>query len=316
MSSATASMAPDIQLKSVLVAIDFSGASTKALCHGLAIARYYDAKLYAMHVVSSVGLTIAGPDAIAQATMLALRDATLTERKLVASGALRDIHHQVIVRPGDIWTELQAVIRREAVDLLVTGTHGRTGLKRLVLGSVAEQIFRNACCPVLTVGPCSPPDAPLRPGDIPRPVLFATDFSEASLEALPYAASFANQRRTRVVLVHMLSQVPQVEGNRWYTASDVVEMRAAAKVTARKRLQELIANIHLAVEPAFMTEFAEPVEGILKAAQCVHAELILMGLKCRTHAEMMSHLPWSTAYDVVCGAGCPVLTIRAENAWE
>jgi len=316
MSAPACGIVPDVQLKSVLVATDFSAVSRKALHHALAIARHYGAKLYAMHVVSSLGLTIAGPDAIGQSTIAALREATLTERKLVASGALRGIHHQVIVRPGQIWAELQAVIREEAVDLLVIGTHGRTGLKRLVLGSVAEQIFRNARCPVLTVGPPSPPDGVFTPGETPRPILFATDFSAASLNALPYAASFANQRRSELVLAHMLSPVPPVKDGRWYNASDVAKMRLVAQKNAQKRLSDLVADAMLTVKPAFMVDFGEPAEGILRAMEAEHAELIVMGLMCRKHVETMSHLPWSTAYDIVCRAGCPVLTVRGGNPWE
>ncbi len=307
-------IATDVQIRSVLVATDFSSASDKALRHALSIARYYNSKLYVTHVVSSVGLNVAGPDAIAQATILALRDATATERQLVASGALGGIRHRVIVRQGDVWNELQTVIRKEGIDLLVIGTHGRTGWRRLVLGSVAEQIFRHACCRVLTVGPCSPPDARLAPDGAPRPLLFATDFSEASLRALPHAASLANLRRTKLVLLHMLSPVPQVEGNRWYMPNDVVEMRAAAEVAARKRLHDLLANIDLAVEPTFIADFGESAQGILRAARVLHAEIIIMGLRCRSHFDTISHLPWSTAYNVICGAVCPVLTVRMENA--
>jgi nucleotide-binding universal stress UspA family protein len=89
---------PDIQLKSVLVATDFSLSSGKALRHGLNIAQYFHAKLYLFHVVSSLGLTIAGPQAIATSTTLALKDAMLLERRLVATGWLKGLRHQVIVR--------------------------------------------------------------------------------------------------------------------------------------------------------------------------------------------------------------------------
>ena len=64
------------------------------------------------------------------------------------------------------------------------------------------------------------------------------------------------------------------------------------------------------VESLFMTEFGEPAEGILRAAEVLHAEAIIMGLNRRAHVEMISHLPWSTAYEVVCRAVCPVLTVR------
>jgi len=310
MSVQAVSIDTDIHLKSILVATDFSSASEKALHHALSIARYYDAKLYVMHVVSSLGLTMNGPDAVAAATTAALRDAMLAERKLVENGALRDLRHQVIVRSGDIWNELQAEIKQQGIDLVVLGTHGRTGVKRLVLGSVAEQIFRSACCRVLTVGPGSPANAHLEPDGTPRLLLFATDFSDASLKALPHAISLANQRGSNLVLLHILSAVPDVEGHRWYTAADVVEMRRAAESDARKRLQPLIANIPLAAEPQLAVNFGEPAEGILRSASKLDPEVIVLGLKCRSHVESTSHLPWSTAYDVVCNASCPVLTVR------
>ena len=309
-------LATDVRLNSVLIATDFSAASEKALRHTLSIARYYGAKLYIMHVVSSAGLTMAGPDAIAQATTAALRDTTLTERELIASGALRDLRHRMIVSHGDIWTQLQAVIQGESIDLVVTGTHGRTGLKKLVLGSVAEQIFRHACCRVLTVGPFSPADAQLSGHEAPRPVLFATDFSEASLNALPHAASLANLRKAKLVLLHVLSPVPEVNGSRWYTAADVMEMRAKAEPAARSRMQQLVANLHLGVEPLSMARWGAPAEGILHAAEDLNAEAIIMGLTYRSHIGTISHLPWSTAYDVVCQALCPVLTVRTENPQE
>ena len=300
----------DIHVKSILVATDFSSASQKALRHALSIARHYDAKLYVMHVVSSLGLTMNGPDAIAAATTAAQRDAMLAERKLVEGGDLRDLRHRVIVRPGDVWNELQAEITEQAIDLVVVGTHGRTGLKRLVLGSVAEKIFRNACCRVLTVGPGSPADAHLEPDGMERPLLFATDFSDSSLRALPHATSLANQRGRNLVLLHVLSPMPKIEGGRCYTASDVVEMRGAAEADARKRLEQLIANVHLAMEPQFVVNFGDPAEGILRVARELRTEVLVMGLRCREHVATVSHLPWSTAYDVVCNAACPVLTVR------
>jgi len=309
---ATLNRAIDVQLKSVLIATDFSAASEKALRHALAIARYSGARFYLMHVVSSLGHTILGPDPIAQSTTLALRDLTLLERELIASGALREMHHHAMVCDGDIWRELQRVIARERIDLVVVGTHGRSGFKKLMLGSVAEQVFRNARCLVLTVGPCSPPDARMVPSGAPRPLLFPTDFSEASVRALPYALSIAEKRRARLVLLHMLSPAPHVEGYRWYTPADVGEMQREAQATARQHLRELAGHANFAVEPAFIANLGEPAEGILKVASEVHAEAIVMGLRRRSHVEVTAHLPWSTAYDVVCTAICPVLTVRAD----
>jgi nucleotide-binding universal stress UspA family protein len=110
----------------------------------------------------------------------------------------------------------------------------------------------------------------------------------------------------------MLSPVPKVEGNRWYTSSDVVQMRKDERSDARKRLKELIEHSALpGVECVIMVEVGEPAEGILLTAEVLRAEAIIMGLNRKAHIDMISHLPWSTAYEVVCRAGCPVLTVRS-----
>lgn len=287
----------DVPLKSVLIATDFSQASQKPLRHALGIARHFDAKLYLAHVVSSLGFTLVGGDAMSTATELAWSDARRLEEALAATGQLDGLRHEVLVSAGDIWTELERIIKQQHVDMVVLGTHSRRGLGKLLLGSVAEQIFRHASCPVLTVGPNSPADADLKTNEIDRPLLFATDFGEASIAALPYAVSFANQRRTKLVLIHVASSVPPI-------------LREKTRLNTVQRLEELTQNAELTVAPTFMAEFGEPSEEILQTAKTLHAEAIIMGLNRRAHVGTVSHLPWSTAYEVACSAVCPVLTVR------
>jgi nucleotide-binding universal stress UspA family protein len=276
------------------------------------MARYYGAKFFLVHVISSLGFRMAGAGTVAAATELAWRDLRQLERELVASGKLTGLDHKVIVRDGNVWTELERVIQQERIDMLVIGTHSHKGLAKLVLGSVAEQIFRHASCPVLTVGPNSPADAEMEPTGMVRPQLFATDFGEGSKRALPYAISFANLRKTKLVLLHVLSPVPRAEGNRLHAPGDPAQMQKDEQATTCGRLKELIENTAApGVESVFMAEFGEPAEGILRAAEVLHAEVIIMGLNSRAHVDMISHLPRSTAYEVVCRAGCAVLTVRS-----
>ena len=300
----------DVQLNSILIATDFSPASEKPLQHAIALARHYGAKLYLLHVVDSLGFTLAGPDATEAARILAFRDAGRLERELVLSGALEGLRHQVIIREGNIRDELEKVVRQEHIDLVVVGTHSRTGISRLVLGSVAERIFRCTSCLVVTVGPHSPTESPIKSTETLRPVLFATDFSEPSLRALPYVVSFANQLRTGLALLHALPPVPHPEGDRRHTASDAEQMKRELRRNTRQRLQELTAHYDLAVEPVLMAEFGEPAEEILQAAGLLHAGVIILGLKRDPQRDVFARLHWSTAYRVVCGAACPVLTIR------
>jgi nucleotide-binding universal stress UspA family protein len=301
----------DIHLKSVLIASDFSEASEKALRHALAIARHYGAKIYLVHVVSSMGFTFVGPDAVIAATDAVWRDIRQLEANLVQSGALAGLRHGAIVLQGDVWEELEKAVRQEQVDLLVIGTHARRGLGKLLLGSVAEKIFHRAECLVLTVGPGSLQDSPVGSSRPIRPFLFATDFSGASLHALPYAISAANHFGTKLVLLHVIPTVPVPDGLSRPTADDVMQARESARTAGLRRLAELTSqNPKLLAKPEFMVEYGSPSEKILQAANHLKADAIILGLHRSTHIDRASHMPWATAYEVVCGAGCSVLTVR------
>lgn len=300
-------------VKSVLIATDFSRASEKALCHGLAIARHFRAKLSLVHVVSSLGLTLAGPEAVVAAEEAVRRDAAKLEQELAATGEINGLQHRIIIRQGEIWPELQETIKEEQVDLAVIGTHGHHGFGKLLLGSVAEQVFRHADCQVLTVGPAAHQEGGLDNKNVKPSILFATDFGEASLRALPQAILFSNQFAAKLVLLHVLPLVPVVPGPRWYTASDIVTIQENSYENGLKRLRELTRSAELQVKPEFVVEFsANPIsQKILDVAEKLKVDLIIMGLHRSAHIRMASHAPWTTAYEIVCGASCPVLTMKS-----
>lgn len=264
------------------------------------------------NVVSSLGFTLIGPDAVIAATDAAWRDARQLEEDLVQRGALAGLRHEVIIRQGDVWEQLEKLVRQEQVDLLVIGTHGRRGIGKLLLGSVAEQIFRQADCMVLTVGPSSLPEVPIEGHRAIRPFLFATDFGSASLHALPFAVSSANHFGAKLVLLHVISSAPLPEGSRWYTAGDVMRTRENARVASLGRLEELASQYpELKIKAECRVEFGRPDEVILQVAKTLNSDGIIMGLHRSTHIGAASHMPWATAYEVVRGANCSVLTVRS-----
>jgi len=301
-----------IGLKSVLVASDFTEASSKPLRHAISIARHFHARFYVAHVVSSIGFTIAGADAVESASEAAQRDLAKLERKLVEKGDLAGLSHEFLVRQGDVWEELKAVMREKQADLVVIGTHARHGVERLVMGSVAEQIFREADGLVLTVGPHSQPDAPLESTGETRSFLFPTDFSEASFRALPHAISFSNHFGARLVLLHVAPVMPIPESFSWSTAPDgITEMREEARQKALKRLGEFVSeSAPLSVKPELMVEFGKHGEQILRVARSFKADLIVLGLDHTKHGRAAAHLPTTTTYKVVSEAHCSVLTVR------
>lgn len=307
------SLAPavDAGLKSVLIAFDFSEASWKALHHALAAARHYKAKFYLAHVVSALGYSIAGKQALDLAVEGAQRDAEKIERELLKDGSLEGLEHEFIVREGNIWEQLGQVIKEKQVDMVVVGTHGRGGLGKLVLGSVAEQIFRHADCLVDTVGPGSYEDSLPERTAAGRAFLFPTDFSTASLHALPHAISFANHFAAKLAVLHVLPSIPIPEGFHWSKTGDLPEMREKARMASQRQFEKLhLEKDRMVVKPEFLVKYGTPGAQILLASKAMKADLIILGLKRSTHVETASHMPWDTAYEIVRDAHCPVLTIR------
>ena len=194
-------VAATVGIHRVLVAVDFSETSEKALHHALAIARSYGARVYLTHVVSALGFTLSGGDTVAMATEVAERDLSTLEESLATAGTLNGMQHETLVCQGEVWKELERVVREKSVDMVVVGTRGRTGLSKVAFGSVAEAVFRHSTCPVLTVGPCAPSDPP--PNARLRHILYPTDFSEESAGAAGYAESLARQHGARLTIVHV-----------------------------------------------------------------------------------------------------------------
>jgi len=304
--------AADVRLKSVLVAFDFSDASQKPLRHALAIARHYGARFHLAHIVApSLGIMLAGPDSLALANESAERDMQKLQGDLFQSGALTGLEHEFCLREGNVSQELESLVRNKEIDAVVIGTHARGGLGKLMLGSVAEQIFRTANCLVLTVGPGSYRDAIVDGHRRVGPFLFATDFGPASLRALPYAASFARHFGARLILLHVLPAAPIPEGFHWSTTGDLSNMRKTAATSARKQLEEIASQyITSEIQPEWLVKFGIPSDQILLASQTLESDLIIMGLNRPADIGTASHAPWAVAYKVVCGARCPVLTIR------
>ncbi len=300
-------IAAALKPRSILIATDFSEASEKALRYSLALARFYESKFCLAHVVSSLGLTMAGPGAIAACEEAVSREAADLENSLIQTGALTSIQHKFIVRQGELWPELREIIRQESADLLVVGTHGRHSIAKLFFGSIAEQIFRQADCPVLTLGPHTDGRPWFGTSSTHRTFLFATDFGPASLHGVPQAIAAANQFGAKLAFLNIVPAAPS------HTDEGLRNCQADARMRTLQRLTELADNAGLDLRPELYAEFksGRPVsEKILETAERLGADLIIMGLHYSAHTGVPSHLNWTTAYDVVCHAGTPVLTVN------
>ncbi len=286
-----------ITLRNILVATDFSSASEAALAHALSIARRYDSQLYVAHVIRPDVYQLVPPEALTMAIEQTRRYAEEQMADLLVSGRLRGIPHQVLLGQGQLWPVLSEMTEEHDIDLVVVGTHGRTGVKKLLLGSVAEEVFRMSTRPVLTVGPGVSGEASAG-GELHR-ILYATDFTLHSERALAYTFSLAQEHQAHLTLMHVVKETGGISPHN----------RARLEQLFTRQLEEMAPQgADLWCEPAFLVEFGTPADGILKVAGEQQADLVVLGV--RRSATFAGHLPPATAYKVVCQAHCPVLTVR------
>jgi nucleotide-binding universal stress UspA family protein len=290
-----------ISLKNILFATDYSKAANAALPYVTGIARRYGSKVFALHVVApEVPPTGVKVSAIAWPDMLREKEKRHREEAGTLEPQLADVPHEIVIGEGDTWAVISKVIEDNQIDLVVIGTRGRSGVEKVLLGSVAEKIFREAPCPVLTVGPHATADAQhlLEMTDI----LFATDFTPESLAGVPYAVSLAQERHAKLTVLYV---EPNPE------TGDLVNAEQYVDSTLR-RLRELIpasADLHCA--PKFLVRQGEAAEKILEVAKACSASLIVLGVRHpRVPAGVATHLAGGTAHKVVVRAECPVLTVR------
>ena len=202
----------------------------------------------------------------------------------------------MLLERGEVWDVISDIIQKNKIDLVVTGTHGRQGLKKLVLGSEAEKIYRKATCPVLTVGPRVTPASDTNWKL--ETILFPTDGSETSLKALPYALSLAEENQANLIFLQLMPMAPTQ-----YRESDEASAREAMRLMVPLEAEDWC-------KPEFVARFEFPAEGILAFAKERNVNLIVMGVRKSGDSAVPEHLPWPIASQVVARAQCPVLTVR------
>jgi nucleotide-binding universal stress UspA family protein len=287
-----------IQLKNILFTTDFSAASRAAVPYALELGKHYGAKVHALHVnpPATKPLTPA-------ASWKSLEEVTQQEavqHRQAILGAFAGVETEVMLRDGDLWPNIAAAVEKSKIDLIVTGTRGRSGVAKLLLGSKAEEIYRNAPCPVLMVGPHSKGERE-GVGEFSN-ILFATDFRPESIAAAPYAISLAQEYQAHLTLLHVVADAKR---NEFVRPTDLT-------ASSEHLLHRLVpVDAELWCVPKFVVERGEAAEKILDVAGRLRADLIVLGTqKPGGFPGAATHLPIATAHKIVTQATCPVLTVR------
>ena len=177
----------------ILVPVDFSVASRKAMNSAAVLALKFGAKLTAAHIVPSFGaFNYSFPGDTFEFEKKVFAEARKQLPEEIPSAYRDQLNTQVIVKAGDVRDELLGIVHDENVDLVVMGTHGRRNFQRFFLGSTTEGMLRRLPVPVLTLSSRSSAERSESPFDVPfRKILYATDLSETTESGLHYCADLA-----------------------------------------------------------------------------------------------------------------------------
>jgi nucleotide-binding universal stress UspA family protein len=296
---------PMTTLRSILCPIDFSDQSRQALRWAVALAARHQSRLT---VLTAVDPLLAEAAKVRLGLDLAKAEVEPELREFVKAAVPESLSWAA--RPvldvgiGNAPEVILRAAERERAELIVLGTHGLGGFRKLLLGSTTEQVLRRSKAAVLAVPLSEARAVALEPSgprfDVYR-VMMATDFSPPASAALQWAVSLSEELKVQLLLVHVVS--PVAVAPRW--RSYVTEVDEEQVRQARARLESLLREHPGTMEREAVVSIGRPAESIASTADERGAGLIVMGLTGQGEASR----PGSIAYQVLCTAHVPVLVV-------
>jgi nucleotide-binding universal stress UspA family protein len=298
-----------INVRKLLVPIDFSRPSLAAIDYASNVAARLGAEVNLIHVfepqyplMAMNGMPLYLPDPEA-----GIRARVHLETTAKRHGIPLRAEH-IHIRKGRPFEEICQLARRLDIDLIVIPTRGNTGLKHLALGSTAERVVRHSPCPVLVVRSASKAGRKLPAALIAfRKIVVPTDFSDCSIKGLTYAKNLAREFGSTLVLLHAV-HVQYYVTNDEYVRYDLPLMMKLVEKAAQRDMDALVQNIDwkgVKIEPAI--EIGHAGQQICDRARDRLADLIVTATHGRTGLKHI--FIGSTAEFLVRHAHCPVLVV-------
>jgi nucleotide-binding universal stress UspA family protein len=293
--------------KRILCATDFSDFSNHAIPYGIALAKEFKARLFLCHVIDLSSAAIYG-EAVLALEEQQKRMTKYAEDEMTALMSKESIDWEPLIAVGNAAHEISRLAGEKQIDITVAASHGRAGLKRLILGSVAERLMRTLPCPLLVVR--SPERGFVTPADQAitlKKILVGCDFSPDSSLAFQYGLSLAQEFQASLHLVHVI-QIPLY---------DYLEKAGEPKEASQKDLKSELKRKLADMVPAEARTWCEPVttllagqphEEITKYSVVNDIDLIVLGV--RGHSLVETLFVGSTTDRVMRRAPCPVLSVQ------
>jgi nucleotide-binding universal stress UspA family protein len=294
------------EINRILCPVDLSDVSRDAINHAVLLARWYKAKITALHVCNPLVVPETDFMLFGFGPRPVLTDNEVKQAREQVLRCFRSAGPdvEVLIDSGQPAHQILERAKSLPADVVVIGTHGAGGFEHLLLGSVTEKVIRQATCPVLTVPPRARTTA-----NLPfKRILCPLDFSKSSLAALDFALSLAQQGDAELTILHVFEWPAEGES---LTTRPLLppEYRRDRERDATAKLQELIPDsIRDWCRPTTRLAHGKAYREILGIATEQSSDLIVMGVHGHNPLDLM--LFGSTTNQVVRRATCPVLTLR------
>jgi nucleotide-binding universal stress UspA family protein len=298
-----------VQLRNIICTTDFSEVSNQAVTFGIALAKELGAKLYLCHVIDLSSVAMYG-EGFSDPLEQERRVTNYAYEHLAGLMDGQSIDWEPLTPLGHTADEITRAAEEKNADLVVSATHGRSGLKRLVLGSVAERLMRTLPCPLFVVrGLDQDYVADVKEEFGFHKILVGCDFSSDSALALQYGLSLAQQFQSEVHLAHVIE--PAVYKDLLKPAR---EEKEESQEDLRKELREKLTGMvpeeaHNWCTPKTTLLVGQAHEELTKYAVVHDIDLIVLGV--RGHSLVETLFVGSTTDRVARQAPCPVLSVRA-----
>ena len=294
--------------KSILAATDFSEYSKTALDICLGVYRCMKTKLYVLHTIEKLPHDyrhLLSSTAHADVKQKLEEDAISKIKAMIPAEIMETGDIIPMVKFGKPFLETIQVAKENSVDLLVIGTHGRAGVDRVILGSVAERIVRKASCPVMVI-------KGIKYAGFKR-IIVPIDFSDCSRKALEYAIATAGAHNSRLTILHVYEESfiePYVNAANSEEEADEI-MKEIERINETK-YDEFLKTIDLSsVEYDKLLVKGVPETEIVETAMEQQADLVVMGTHGR--AGIKHILIGSTAEEVVRTVHCDIIILKPEK---
>ncbi len=296
-----------MQFKNILCATDFSDFSNRTVKYGIALANEFDSKLFVCHVIDLSSVAIYGEfqlDPVGLQDRI-MNDATEQLQELIGG---QQMDWEPLICVGHAADEISRIVEEQDMDLVISATRGRSGLKRLILGSVTERLMRTLSCPLLVV---HSPDRAFAASDDQevnmKSILIGCDFSPDSDVAFEHGLSLAQEFQSELHLAHVVETSIYQQ---LHKTESPVEEELQQEIHTRliNKLQDMVPeDARNWCKPQTSLLDGHPYEELVKYAEKNNIDMIVLGT--RGHGLVKSLLVGSTTDRVVRNAPCPVLSV-------